>query len=293
MPDTTPEPILARTQVPVAPGGRPVRKDEIELDDRGLYIESWLPERRSRRKPLLFVHGELAGSWVWERFLGYFAGRGWEGHALNLRNHFWSQTADPTELSFETYTQDVVAAMERLGPNTVAIGHGMGGLLAMKAAERMPIAALILLSPELPRDLRVPVLAHELRDVPDVYGKASIGWETLPEKLQRDHRDLTIQDVLRIQHLLGQKPHEAGAARRQVLQGVSVDRHTFDDMPKLVIGAGLDRYVPEEASERVATWLDAAYEPFGAHSHYGLVLAEGGFQQVAESIRAFLEAHRL
>ena len=27
-------------------GGRPVRKDEIELVDRGLYIESWLPERR-------------------------------------------------------------------------------------------------------------------------------------------------------------------------------------------------------------------------------------------------------
>jgi pimeloyl-ACP methyl ester carboxylesterase len=292
MPDTTPEPILARAQVP-ATQGRPVRKDEIELDDRGLYVESWLPERRSRRKPLLFVHGELAGSWLWERFLGYFAGRGWEGHAVNLRNHFWSQTADPTELSFETYTQDVVAAMERLGPNTVAIGHGMGGLLALKAAERMPISALILLSPEPPRDLRMPALPHELRDVPDVYGKASIGWETLPEKLQRDHRDLTIQDVLRIQHLLGQKPHEAGAARRQMMQGVSVDRQAFDQIPKLVIGAGLDRYVPEESSERVATWLDAAYEPFGAHSHYGLVLAEQGFQQVAESIRAFLEAHRL
>ncbi len=139
MPETTPESILARTQQPAA-GGRPVRKDEIELGDRGLYIESWLPERRSRRKPLLFVHGELAGSWLWERFLGYFAGRGWEGHALNLRNHFWSQTADPTELSFETYTQDVVAAMDRLGPNTVAIGHGMGALLVMKAAERMPIS---------------------------------------------------------------------------------------------------------------------------------------------------------
>ena len=74
-PDPIPEPILSRAQVP--PGnGRPVRKDEIELHERGVYIESWLPERRSRRKPLLFVHGELAGSWVWERYLGYFAGRG-------------------------------------------------------------------------------------------------------------------------------------------------------------------------------------------------------------------------
>ena len=291
MTDTTPDQILARAQLPI--GGRPVRKDEIELHDRGLYIESWLPERRSRRKPLLFVHGELAGSWLWERFLGYFAGRGWEGHALNLRNHFWSQTADPLELSFESYTDDVIAAMERLGPSTVAVGHGMGGLLTMKAAERAPISALILLSPEPPAELRPPALPHELREVPDVYGKSTIGWETLPEKLQRDHRDLTIADVLRIQHLLGQKPHEAGAARRTMLTGVSVDRSVFEGKPKLVIGAGLDRYVSEERSEQVADWLEALYEPFGAHSHFGLVLGEHGYQQVAEAIRSFLEANRL
>ncbi|MFL5680364.1 MAG: alpha/beta hydrolase [Chloroflexota bacterium] len=292
MPDTTPEQILVRAQVPPV-NGRPVRKDEIELVDRGLYIESWLPERRSRRKPLLFVHGELAGSWVWERFLGYFAGRGWEGHALNLRNHYWSQTADPTELSFETYTDDVAAAMERLGPNTVAIGHGMGGLLAMKAAERTPISALVLLSPEPPAAARPPARTHELREVPDVYGKSVIGWETLPEKLQRDHRDLTIDDVLRIQHLLGQKPHEAGAARRSMLEGVVVDPAAFESIPRLVIGAGLDRYVPEPTAERVAEWLGAGYEPFGAHSHYGLVLAEQGYQQVADAVRAFLETNRL
>ena len=41
---------IGRTSQPA--GGRPVRKDEIEIADRGLYIESWLPERRSRRKPL-------------------------------------------------------------------------------------------------------------------------------------------------------------------------------------------------------------------------------------------------
>ena len=101
VPDTTPEPMLARARPP-APDGRPVRKDEMEIPERGIYVESWLPERRSRRKPLLFVHGELGGSWVWERYLGYFAGRGWEGHALNLRNHFWSQSASPADLSFDS-----------------------------------------------------------------------------------------------------------------------------------------------------------------------------------------------
>src|SRR5919197_3365174 len=99
MTDATPEQILARAQLPPI-NGRPVRKDETELHERGLYIESWLPERRSRRKPLLFVHGELAGSWLWERFLGYFAGRGWEGHAPKPPKHHWVRAAEPLELSF-------------------------------------------------------------------------------------------------------------------------------------------------------------------------------------------------
>ena len=285
--------LSARPTPAPAPAGRPVRKDEIELVERGLYIESWLPERRSRRRPLLFLHGELAGSWLWERYLGYFAGRGWEGHALNLRNHFWSQTADPAALSFDTYTDDVVAAIERFGSGVVVIGHGMGGLLALKAAERHEIGGLVLLSAELPRDLRPPARPHELREIPEAYGKSLIGWETLPEKLQRDRPDLTLADVLRIQHLLGQKPHEAGAARRQMLAGVPVDRRAVAGVPKLVIGAGLDRQVPEPDSERLAVWLDAPYEPFGAHSHYGLVVGEMSFVQVAEAVRVFLETNRL
>ena len=275
------------------PGGRPVRKDEIELPDRGLYVESWLPERRSRRKPLLFVHGELGGSWVWERFLHHFAGRGWEGHALNLRNHFWSQTADPATLDIESYTEDVVAAAERLGPSVVAVGHGLGGLLVLKAIERIPVSAYVLIAPELPREVRDPARPHVVRDVPDAYGRSALGWETLPEKLQREHRDLSIQDILRIQHLLGQKAFESGRMKRQVLQGVPVDHGALPDVPRLVVAGGLDNYIPEDEVERLAEWLDAPFEPFGAHSHYGLVLGEQSYLQVAETLRAFLETNRL
>jgi pimeloyl-ACP methyl ester carboxylesterase len=292
MPDPMPEPILTRAGVPPS-NGRPVRKDEIELHDRGIYIESWLPERRSRRKPLMFVHGELAGSWVWERFLGYFAGRGWEGHAVNLRKQYWSQTADPASLSFDTYVEDVVAALDRLGPTTVAIGHGMGALLTLKAVERVAISGLVLIAPQMPRDLRPPARPYELREVPEVYGRSLIGWETLPERLLRDDRDLTLDDVLRIQHLLGQKPHESGLARRQVIAGIPIDRRVLSQVPRLVIAGGLDRYTSLDDAERLAEWLDAGFEPFGAHSHYGLIHGEGSYQQVAEAVRTFLETHRL
>jgi len=185
------------------------------------------------------------------------------------------------------------AATIRPQTTTVVIGHGLGGLLALKAAEQAPVGGLVLLSPEPPAALREAAAAHLLRDVPDVYGRARIGWSTLPEKLQRDHRDLTIGDVLRIQHLLGQKPHESGRARRSVLAGVPVEPKVFAEVPRLVIGAGLDQVVAEPVSERLASWLGAEYEPFGAHSHYGLIVGEQSHQQVADAIRSFLEAHRL
>jgi len=293
MSDNTPDELHVARAHPVGTNGRPIRKDELEIPERGLYVESWMPERRSRRRPLLFIHGELTGSWIWERYLSYFAGRGWEGHALNLRNHFWSQTADIATVDFEDYVEDVVAVMARLGHNSVAVGHGMGGLLALKAAERHSVAAVVLLDSELPRDLRLPVRPHELREIPDVYGRDHIGWETLPEKLQRENRDLTIADIIRLQHLFGQKPHESGLVKREIREGIAIDRARLAGIPVLVVGAGLDGTASAAGAARLADWLGGTYEPFGAHSHYGLVIGESSFQQVADGVRAFLESHRM
>ena len=55
-------------------------------------------------------------------------------------------------------------------------------------------------------------------------------------------------------------------------------------------GPGSTGRCPLADSERLAEWLDAGYEPFAAHSHYGLVMGENSYQQVADAIRGFLEA---
>ena len=283
--------ILARAQVPSA-NGRPIRKDEIELHERGIYIESWLPERRSRRKPLLFVHGELTGSWLWERYLAYFASRGWEGHALNLQNHFWSRTVDPAELTFESYVA-TSRGLQRLGPTTVVIGHGLGGLLALKAAEQAPIGGLVLMRPEPPgaRSGRPPV-ASSCATSPRCYGRADRLVDPAreaPTRLSRSH------DRRRPADPAPPRPEAARERARSAdrAAGVTVDPAPYAEIPRLVIGAGLDRFVTEPVAEQVAEWLGADYEPFGAHSHYGLIVGEQSHQQVADAIRGFLEANRL
>ncbi|HSH21380.1 MAG TPA: alpha/beta fold hydrolase [Candidatus Caenarcaniphilales bacterium] len=270
--------------------GKPIRKDERVISERGLYIESWLPERRSRRKPLYLLHGELAGSWLWQRFLGYFAPRGWEGHALNLRGHYWSETADFAEIDFDTYVGDALAGAAQMPRPPVVVGHGMGGLLALKVAEATPVSAIVLLSSALPQALLPPPPPHMVRLLPRQYRRELLGWEGSPGVLQRQNPDLSVADVTRVQHLMGV---ESGAARRRMLEGVPVDAASLPTTPRLVVGAGLDRFFPESDSERLAEWLGAEYQPFGAHSHYGLVTGEESFTQVADLVRSFLERHRL
>lgn len=272
------------------PPTKPIRKDERIVADRGLYIESWLPERRSRRKPLYLLHGELGGSWLWHRILGYFAPRGWEGHALNLRGHYWSETADFAEIDFTTYVDDALAGAELMPRPPIVIGHGMGGLLAMRVAQESPISALILISSALPSALLDPPPPHMVRLLPRQYRRELLGWDGSIDGLQRQNPDLTTADVMRIQHMMGA---ESGAARREMLEGVDIDREQLPDVPRLVIGGGLDRFFAESDNERLAEWLDATYLPFGAHSHYGLVIGEKSHEQVAEAIRAFIESHRL
>ena len=270
--------------------GRPVRKDEIVIEERGLYIESWLPERRSRRRPLYLIHGELGGSWVWERYLQYFAQRGWEGHALNLRAHFWSDTAYFEELDLQTYLDDAIAGLDALGRPAVVVGHGMGGLLALRLAERREVAGLVLLSPGLPDPIRPGSPSHVVRLVPSRFRRELLGWAGAADQIQRQNPDLTMGDVLRVQHLMGA---ESGAARSQMLEGVTVDRTALEGVPIQVVGGGVDRLFPVADSERLAEWLEAEYHPFGAHSHYGLVVGEESHEQVADVVRAFLEHHRL
>ena len=273
-----------------ARAGRPIRKDERIVSERGLYVESWLPERRSRRKPLYLLHGELGGSWLWHRFLGYFAPRGWEGHALNLRGHYWSETIDFAEIDFSTYLADVIAGAEQLPRPPIVIGHGLGGLLAMRLAQARPISALILISPALPAQLLDPPPAHMVRLLPARYRRELLGWDGPIDALQRQNPDLTGADVMRIQHMMGA---ESGAARRQMLEGVEVDRDEMADAPRLVIGGGLDHWFSEPDSHRLAEWLGADYMSFSDHSHYGLVTGEQSADVVADAVRSFIESHRL
>lgn len=268
-----------------------IKRDEAFIDPEGIHLETTQPERRSRKPPILLVHGALTGSWLWSSYAAYFAERGWEAHALNLRGHFTSQPAELDETSMRDYADDIGVAVRHLGRPPVVIGWGIGSLAAMLYAERNPVLGLVLLAPSppaaaLPRRPDDP----ELRAVPDIYDAAWWGWIAPMDKLREWMPDMETEELSRMQELLA-GARESGSARRERMRGVAVDVSRIA-VPSLVIGAGLDDVIHPAEAHRVADLLNADYEFVPGASHFGLVMGSGTWPQVAQSIHGWLEERR-
>ena len=220
-----------------------IKRDEVFIEPEGIHVETHQPERRSRKPPLLLVHGALTGSWLWTEIAAYLAERGWEAHAVNLRGHFTSDVADLDETTMRDYADDIGVALRQIGRPAVLIGWGIGALAAMLHAERHPVLGLVLLAPSPPAAAlpRRPD-EYELRAVPAIYDAAWWGWTGSRDELRERMPDMEDDELEKMSELLA-GAHESGRARRERMQGVPIDAARLSELPSLVIGAGLDEVI--------------------------------------------------
>ena len=97
----------------------------------------------------LLIHGAAHGAWCWRDLLTEMAALGLDARAIDLPSH----GADPTppeDVTLDDYADAILAA---LTPDTILVGHSMGGYPITLAAERAPerIRALVYLTAYLPR----------------------------------------------------------------------------------------------------------------------------------------------
>ncbi len=269
-----------------------IKRDEAFIEPEGIHVETHQPERRSRKPPLLLVHGALTGSWLWNEMAAFLAERGWEAHAMNLRGHFTSDTAELDGTTMRDYATDVGVAMRHIGRPAVLLGWGIGALAALQYAERHPVLGLVLLAPSPPAAaLGRRADAHDLRAVPAVYDAGWLGWSGTHEQLRAKMPDLDEADIEKVVELLS-GARESGRARRERMEGVVVDLSGLQDVPSLVIGAGLDDVIHPSEARRTADLLGASYEYFPSASHFGLVMGEHTWPDVAQSVLGWLEERR-
>ncbi|QEE48334.1 alpha/beta fold hydrolase [Flavobacterium alkalisoli] len=88
-------------------------------------------------KPLLIIHGFLGMSDNWKTLGGQYAERGFEVHALDMRNHGRSLQSD--EFNYDLMVQDLYDYCKEHNLEKVdIIGHSMGGKISMFFAMTHP-----------------------------------------------------------------------------------------------------------------------------------------------------------
>jgi pimeloyl-ACP methyl ester carboxylesterase len=97
------------------------------------------------------VHGGFCSSWTFERFRLPFEAAGHPCLTPDLRGHAVNGRGGAVVgLSMGDYSRDLKALIQAQPEPPIVIGHSMGGLVAMMAASRAPVRALILLAPSPP-----------------------------------------------------------------------------------------------------------------------------------------------
>ncbi len=104
---------------------------KIEVEGKELYFA--LSGRGGQ--DILFIHGSGGDHTLWSLQVKGLR-EGFSVAALDLNGHGRSAYREGGGL--ETYTQDVLAVLERLSPHTFLVGHSLGGAIALNVALQYP-----------------------------------------------------------------------------------------------------------------------------------------------------------
>jgi non-heme chloroperoxidase len=260
-----------------------------------LEILSRKSKPESSKNPILFVHGAYVGAWCWEeRFLDWFAGRGYPAYAVSLRGHGESEGRDGLDgYSLDDYAEDVARAAVDLPRAPVLVGHSMGALVVQKALAKVadvpamvlacPVSSYGLLASTLSMAFTQPKLMNGLNTVASG-GRASR--ETLKAALfagpveavllERCYRRVQRESQRALLDMAGWGLPSPWGSRRP---------------PTLVLGAEKDALIPASQAQGTAQLLNAEYRLLPSIGH--AVMMDTEWLSAGEAIADWLEKRGL
>jgi pimeloyl-ACP methyl ester carboxylesterase len=245
-----------------------------------------MPRSRMANPKIIMVHGGFCGGWVFDAFRRPFEAAGYECLAPDLRGH-GQGGGGVAGVSMTDFAGDIAALVGAEPEPPVLIGHSMGGLVAMMAAAKAPVRALVLLAPSPPWG----VAGASMEEAASAMTLHALG----PFWLQAVEPDFASARLYSLDRLdpaarkatFDRMTAESGRALWETLNwwldpfmttSVSVDRI---NAPALVIAGARDMIHPPATVRQTAERLGADYHVFEGMSHW--LLAEPGWEDVAKA----------
>lgn len=248
----------------------------------------------SERPPLLFVHGSFCGAWVWaEHFLPCFAQAGWHCAAVSLRGH--GESPDRAALNgygLSDYVADVAAVARDLERPPVLVGHSLGGMVAQRAACRLPVAGLALLASVGPggtgssfthMSLRYPNLLWQLGRL-QAEGAESVDYEVVRRGLFS--ADFPAEQAYAYAARFQQ---ESQLAANELLVPQWFHLMPRPAVPALVLGGSRDAFIPYGDLALAATYWAAEMKVVDGLPH--VMMLDILWQQAAAELARWLDRH--
>jgi pimeloyl-ACP methyl ester carboxylesterase len=239
-----------------------------------------------QRAPILMAHGAFCGGWVWDHFAEPFRAAGHVVAAPDLPAH--GPDAEPDAvlgLSMADYAGAIAAAAAAMPAPPVLVGHSLGGLVAMLAAMRTPVAGVILLAPSPPWG----VSGSTMEEAISAFSLYALGpyWS---QAIQPDYASFRRFAVDRLpsaeRHALHARMRpESGRALFETLNWwldpfmTTLARPEAIGAPMLAIAGGKDVIHPPATVRDTARRLGAAFELMPQMSHW--LPGEPGWEDVA------------
>ena len=251
----------------------------------------------SAGRTILFVHGLLHGSWCWSGpWREYFHRQGIRTQVGNLPGHGATAGARSSHrwASLNEYADAVVQMAAGYHPSPILVGHSLGALLIQMRLRQLNPPAVVLLAPTQPAAFRWSAW-HHFRRRPGLFLRVHrrqaprLSIPSAGACRERFFSPTTPDHV--VQKCFARLEEESYRVCLELLLRPKVVGRPELQVPVLVLGAGQDRSVPRQVTERVARSYGVQAEFFEDAGHD--LMLEPAWERVAERIVSWLRELRL
>ena len=243
---------------------------------------------RANKPKVIMVHGGFCGGWAFDAFRRPFEAAGHVCAAPSLRGHAPDDPSGAVRgVSMSDFAGDIAAFIEAEASPPILVGHSMGGLVAMMAAAKAQVRALILLAPSPPWG----VAGASLEEAASALSLHALGPFWL-QAVEPDYASARLYSLDRLEPdarkaAFVRMKAESGRALWETLNwwldpfmttSVPVDRIKA---PTMVAVGARDMIHPPATVRQTAERLGADFRIFDGMSHW--LLAEPGWEDVAKA----------
>jgi pimeloyl-ACP methyl ester carboxylesterase len=235
--------------------------DDIELGR--IPAQRELPEPVKFASPIMLLHEMFMTPRHLGLVAGYLASIGWEVFVPDLRAAFSKDATPPVEkLRFPDLVALAGEALEGIGRDAVVLGHGVGGLVALKLSEHRRAKAAVAYAPLVP-GFRTPLVGGFANRVAMMMGKP-----IKPPRGRILFELVADSDPFTRDGLINAMVPDSGVLATEVMSGAIEFEAPEKASPRLIVAGDSDIFAPLQQTTKFAESIGAKLATIAGRGHW-------------------------